>query len=152
MLKHGHTVTTPKLSGSHHSGKYHYHRNPRRHAKLSLRQRWCLSHYVHYNGTAQSQTMHLHFHYECSELWTTKKMVVWHMEDSRWHCTGAHTLDPSCAAVVARKDIPQVCQPPYSQDMVPCAFFLFSWIRNTLKGEQFEDIKTIKLKVTSRDA
>jgi hypothetical protein len=41
----------------------------------------------------------------------------------RFKMTVHFTLDPSCAAVVARKNIPEVYQPP---DMVPCDFFLFS--------------------------
>ena len=68
-------------------------------------------------------------------------MVVWCMEDLKWQWTG--TLDPSFAAVVARKNIPQVCQ---------STFFLFSWIKNTLIGKQFEDVELVKLKALSRDA
>ncbi|GFV68021.1 uncharacterized protein TNCV_1873031 [Trichonephila clavipes] len=35
----------------------------------------------------------------------------------------------------------QVAHPPYSPDMSPPDFFLFSKIKNTLKGHRFQDIE-----------
>jgi transposase len=40
--------------------------------------------------------------------------------------------------------IPVVPRPPYSSDLAPCDFFLFSKIKTDLKGQRFDDIETIK--------
>ena len=36
-------------------------------------------------------------------------------------------------------------QPPYSPDMAPCNFFLFSKMKRTLKGRRFTAINDIKI-------
>lgn len=35
-------------------------------------------------------------------------------------------------------------QPPYSPDIAPCDFFLFSNLKRTMKGWRFADIKEMK--------
>ncbi|KAF0740779.1 protein GVQW3-like [Aphis craccivora] len=42
------------------------------------------------------------------------------------------------------KQIPVVPHPPYSPYLAPCDFFLFPKIKTDLKGQGFDDIKTIK--------
>ena len=50
---------------------------------------------------------------------------------------------------LAKNNTVTMPQPPYSLDMVPCDFFLFSKIKRTLKGRRFtaiDDIKSASLK------
>jgi hypothetical protein len=37
----------------------------------------------------------------------------------------------------AKRHIFQVCQPPYSQDLAPCDFWLFPNLKSPLKGRRF---------------
>jgi hypothetical protein len=41
-----------------------------------------------------------------------------------------------------------VSHPPYSPDLAPCDFFLFSRLKSTLKGKQFQDAVEIQLNTT----
>jgi hypothetical protein len=45
---------------------------------------------------------------------------------------------------LAKKNITIVEHAPYSPDLAPSDFFLFPRIKNTLKGEHFDDIDEIK--------
>jgi histone-lysine N-methyltransferase SETMAR len=49
---------------------------------------------------------------------------------------------------VAEKSIPVVPQPPYSPDFSPCDFFLFSRLKNHLKGRNFGTLDSIQKSVT----
>jgi len=50
---------------------------------------------------------------------------------------------------LASHGIPVDQQPPYSPDMAPCDFWLFSQLKAVLKGKRFEDIDAIKKNATS---
>jgi hypothetical protein len=39
---------------------------------------------------------------------------------------------------LAKHHITQVCQPPYSPDLVPCEFWFFSKLKMPLKGRRFQ--------------
>jgi hypothetical protein len=41
-----------------------------------------------------------------------------------------------------------VPQPPYSPDLSPCDFFLFSRLKSTLKGKRFQDVAEVQLNTT----
>jgi hypothetical protein len=41
-----------------------------------------------------------------------------------------------------------VPHPPYSPDLAPCDFFLFSRLKRTLKGKRFQDVAEIQLNTT----
>jgi hypothetical protein len=126
-MKHGCTVIIPKPSNSH-------HHNPRDRAKCSLNKGDAYRFFfyqesiVHHEYDAQRPTMNSHFHYKYLDISlmqftiNNQEMAVRRMADSTWQCTG--TFSPTCGAVLARNHIPQGCQPPYSPDMVKCAFFL----------------------------
>lgn len=49
---------------------------------------------------------------------------------------------------LAKHNIPQVRQPPYSPDLAPCDFFLFPKIKSHLKGRRFQDVGEIKENAT----
>lgn len=44
--------------------------------------------------------------------------------------------------------IVQLRQPPYSPDVAPCDFWLFSKLKNQLKRKRFKDVEDLKLNVT----
>ncbi|GFW70968.1 truncated putative DD34D transposase [Trichonephila clavipes] len=77
--------------------------------------------------------------------------VLW--ASSRWmlHYDGApeHTRNLVQQFLTKHGTI-QVAHPPYSPDMSPSDFFLFSKINNTLKGHRFQDIETIKQNLTQQ--
>jgi hypothetical protein len=41
---------------------------------------------------------------------------------------------------LAKKSITKMYQPPYPSDSSPCNFWLFSKLKNALKGQRFADI------------
>ena len=45
---------------------------------------------------------------------------------------------------LAKHQITQVTQPPYSQDLVPCNFWLFPKLKSLLKGKRFQIINEIQ--------
>ena len=47
-------------------------------------------------------------------------------------------------SVLAKHQITQVIQPPYSPDLAPCDFWLFSKLRSPLKGKRFQTIDEIQ--------
>ena len=53
-----------------------------------------------------------------------------------------------CNEFLAEKNIPVVPQPPYSPDLSPCDFFLFSRLKNHLKGRHFGTLDNIQKSVT----
>jgi len=50
---------------------------------------------------------------------------------------------------LAEKSIPVVPQPPYSQDLSPCDLFLFSRLKNHLKGRHLGTLDNIQKSVTN---
>jgi hypothetical protein len=49
---------------------------------------------------------------------------------------------------LAKHSIPVVPQPPYSPDLAPCNFFLFPWLKSTLRGKRLQDVAEIQLNTT----
>jgi hypothetical protein len=49
---------------------------------------------------------------------------------------------------LAKHSIPVVPYPPYSPDLAPWDFFLFSRLKSTLKGKRFQDVTEIQLNTT----
>ena len=47
-------------------------------------------------------------------------------------------------SVLAKHQITQVTQPPYSPDLVPSDFWLFPKLKSSLKGKQFQTIDEIQ--------
>jgi hypothetical protein len=49
---------------------------------------------------------------------------------------------------LAKHHITQVCQTPYSPDLAPCDFWLFSKLKMPLKGMRFQTANEIKENAT----
>ena len=56
----------------------------------------------------------------------------------------------SCRVFLAKYQITQVTQSPYSPDMVPCDFWLFSKLTSPLKGKRFQTIDEIQENTTGQ--
>jgi histone-lysine N-methyltransferase SETMAR len=49
---------------------------------------------------------------------------------------------------LAKHNIPSLPQPPYSPDLVPCDFFFFPKLKNTMKGRRLDYIEDIQSNAT----
>ncbi|GFV71560.1 putative mariner transposase [Trichonephila clavipes] len=47
---------------------------------------------------------------------------------------------------LAKHSIPVLEHPPYSPDLEPCDFYLFSKVKSALKGTRFESVEAVKKK------
>ena len=56
------------------------------------------------------------------------------------HWQHAHSCITSCAEFLAKYQITQVTQHPYSPDLVPCDFLLFPKLNSALKVKRFQTI------------
>ena len=55
----------------------------------------------------------------------------------------------SCGFLV-KHQITRVTQPPYSPDLVPCAFWLFPKVKSPLKGKRFQAISEVQEDMTGQ--
>jgi len=51
---------------------------------------------------------------------------------------------------LSNKNIMVCPRPPYSPDLAPCDFWLFSKVKLTMKGERFESIQDIEAAMTAQ--
>ena len=51
---------------------------------------------------------------------------------------------------LVKHQITQVTQPPYSTDLAPCNFWLFSKLNSPLKGKRFQNIEEIEENTTEQ--
>ena len=88
--------------------------------------------------------------HSCSEtIWMTQKATAvgncW-LAASSWQCaTHVLCLMQSC---LAKHQITQVTQHPYSPDLVPCNFWLFPKLKSPLKGKRFQTTDEIQENIT----
>ena len=75
------------------------------------------------------------------ELWETKSWLLHHDN------APAHNA-LSIRQFLAENNISVLEQPPYSPDLAPCDFFLFSKLKEVIKGTCFQDSKAITTVVT----
>ena len=54
----------------------------------------------------------------------------------------------SVKTFLANHNIPILDHPPYSPDLAPCDFFLFTKVKSALKGTRFESVEAVKEKAT----
>jgi hypothetical protein len=50
---------------------------------------------------------------------------------------------------LAKKSITKMDHPPYSRDLAPCDFWLFTQLKYALKGQRFADIPDIQHNLTT---
>jgi histone-lysine N-methyltransferase SETMAR len=89
------------------------------------------------------------------EVLTRLQESVWRKRPELWadkwilHHDNAPAHDALRAReFLAKKSITKMDHPPYSFNSVPCDFWLFPKLKNTLKGQRFNDIPDIQRKVT----
>jgi transposase len=68
--------------------------------------------------------------------WTSGTWLL-HHDNAPYHAA------LSVREFLAKHSIPVVSLPPYSPDLAPCDFFLFSMLKSTLKGKRFQDVAEI---------
>ena len=69
-------------------------------------------------------------------------MGNWWLAALSQQCT--RTRITSSAEILVKHQITQVTQPPYSPDLAPCNFWLFSKLKLPLKGKRFQTISEIQ--------
>ena len=80
-----------------------------------------------------------------------QKVQLWATGDWQLH----HDNVPAHASCLmqsflAKHQITQVTQPPYSPDLVPCDFWLFPKLKSPLKGKGFHTIDEIQENMTGQ--
>ena len=73
-----------------------------------------------------------------------KESGSWKLHHDNAPAHSAHVVQQ----FLAKHGIPVVSQPPYSPDLAPCDFFLFTKIKMALKGKLFQDVDEIKQNAT----
>jgi len=142
-MKHEYMIMTPKLD-NHHSVKRlpHLH-NPRKCTKFDARQRWCLSLF----WTMPNRKAVFLFTSTKRSLWCSSPSVnqgTAVITNSSWQHT--RTLGPNCAVAFRQASHSIDTSNLYSQDMMPCDFFLFRQIKNTLKSKHLKMWKQLNLR------
>jgi len=109
---------------------------------------------VHYEYVPQGQTINQQLYPQVLKRLritlyreSSQKLAVeaWALHHDNAPAHTAHSIQ----VFLSSHGIPVVQQPPYSPDMAPCDFWLFSQLKTVLKGEIFEYIYTIKQNATS---
>ena len=78
-------------------------------------------------------------HSSMKTIWLIQKataMGTWWLAASSQQC--AHSCITSLTELLAKHQITQVTQPPYSPDLAPCDFWLFLKLKSPLKGNRFQ--------------
>ena len=80
-----------------------------------------------------------------------RRLQLWEAGDWQLH----HDNMPTCTSCLmqsflAKHQITQVIQPPYSPDLVPCDFWLFLKLKPPLKGKRFQTINEIQENTTGQ--
>ncbi len=65
---------------------------------------------------------------------------------TRSKCTS--TFISQGTQIFGGKNIPTLSYPPYSSDLTPCDFSLFTKLKSVLKGMRFDDLEEIKANTT----
>src|SRR5215469_2121310 len=98
---------------------------------------------VHYEYAPEEQTVTKEYYQDVlrrlrdavrrkrPDMWTAKNWQP-HHDNAPSH--SSHLIQ----TFLAKHGIPAVRQPPYSPDMAPCDFWLFSKLKTALKGSRFE--------------
>ena len=73
-------------------------------------------------------------------------MGNWWLEASSWQ--SACSCITSCGRFLAKKQVTQVTQPPYSPDLASCDFCFFPKLRSPLKGKRFQTVNEIQENIT----
>ena len=85
------------------------------------------------------------------ETMIQKAVAIWATGDWQPH----HNNTPTHAShlmqrFLAKHQITQVTQPPYSPDLAPCNFCLFPKLKSPLKGKRFQTVDKIQENTTGQ--
>ena len=104
---------------------------------------------VHAEFLPQGQTINQHVHKNIlrrlmrsvrekrRELWETRSWLLHHDNAPAPNALGIREF-------LVKNNIAVLEQPPYSPDLAPCDFFLFSKLKKVIKGTGFQDSEAIK--------
>ena len=84
-------------------------------------------------------------HSSMETIWMTQKAAAmgnWWLAALSWNMP-AHASHGSCR-FLAKHQITQVTQPPYSPDLAPCNFWLFPKLKSPLKGKRFQIVDEVQ--------
>ena len=106
---------------------------------------------VHHEFAPEGQTVNAAFYVEVLKLLRDRvRPELW--EGRGWilhHDNGPAQSAPIVHEFLARNSITVLEHPPYSPDLAPCNFFLFSKCKLVLRGWHLGDVMTIKSETTS---
>lgn len=105
--------------------------------------------YLHWvsEGLTISPYYCLHILSEFRERIKEKRPELW--KDKSWilhHDSAPTHFRSSVKRFLAKYSIPVLDHPPYSPDLAPCNFYLFSKVKSALKGTRFESVEAVKEK------
>jgi transposase len=85
--------------------------------------------------------------------WLKKRVACVHPEIANTWVLH-HNNAPSRASLLvreflAKQTVAMLPQPPYSPDLAPPDFFLFPWLKSSLKGHNFGTVKSVQAAVTN---
>ena len=122
-------------------------RQVRSHVKVMLTVFFDSEGVVHYEFLTQGRTVNKEYYLEVMqslrEAVRRKRPDAW--QENRWMLQ--HDNEPSHSSFIvrdlAKHAMTVLPQPPYSPDLAPADFFLFTKLKSTLKGRRFESIEAI---------
>ena len=108
---------------------------------------------VHYEFAPRGQTINKEYYVKVLKRLRNavrrKRPRFWSSGDWLLHHDNAPAHSSNLVQqFMAKHKIVQLRQPPYSPDMAPCDFCMFSKFKMALKGKQFDDIETIQSNAT----
>jgi len=150
----GSTGTTRRQNSNRHSGSVTSLRDQRRGARYEAKQRSCYGCFFLFRGyrtsrvrsrRANNKEFYVEVLRRLHESVRRKRPEKW--RDGDWILHNDNALAHTSHLVqqfLAKHRTAQLQQPPYSPDLAPCDFFLFSRIKKVLKGHRFEATEDIK--------
>ena len=108
---------------------------------------------VHHKFVPEGETVNQHFYQQVLiclhnqiqcirwELWSDKSWLLHHDNASANKAISVRQL-------LVKKQITALYHPPYSSDLVPCDFWLFSRLKAVMKGTHFSSLEEIKASMT----
>jgi len=145
----GSTGTTRRQNSNRHSGRVPLLRDQRRGARCEAKQRSCYWRFflfwgyhtprVRFRGQTINKELYVEVLRSLRESVRRKRPEKWRDDDWTLHHDNApaHTSH-LLQQLLAKHGTAQLQQPPYSPDLAPCDFFLFTRLKKVLKEHRFE--------------
>jgi hypothetical protein len=75
------------------------------------------------------------------EIWRGQRTIIIHADNAKVHWA------KKCQPVLKQSWVKRATHPPDSRDLAPCDFFLFGYIKDRFKGQQFRDQEVLEARV-----